>query len=489
VVIDSVPEPKRYGELAEKWQWERNERVIPAAEFVAGLRPDYKGAMSFWEGYQKGCDKSGTIARICCWWLAYSRKPLRIYVGAKDAEQAAVIYEFMEKTAKLNKEWLGKKLEFTRNKVTGLSGSVVKILPADAAGTAGITPDVIIAEELTTWSDRDFWNQLLGATGKRAGKDAVTGEIKGYCLLYVITNAGYVGSWQHDLRKYAETDSRWSFFEQPQNTIYPSWLSEDIIASLSEGMTPWEAERLWRNRWIDPSLTGERFFSSDDIDACVGVPKQPPPTAKVYLGIDYGEKKDRTALSVVWMDENGVIQVPEVTCWQGSPDEPVKLSEVEQWIRLQKGRYPNAIPVFDPHQLLYLMQKFETEGVEFRRFDFRSGKNNLLMGENLRFLFKQRKIVLSLFTGLIGGSTIVDELKQLIAQEKSYGIRMQHSRNAKDDRAVSLGMAALCAIQEQEKPAAEQKVRPPADREQEPKKNPLERNWAAKKGLFGLPKL
>lgn len=490
VVADAAPEPKQYGLIEEWWQKERNARIIPPAEFICGIRPDYKGPMRLWEGYQKGCDKTGTIARICCWLLAYSRKSLRIYVGACDADQASVVYDAMQKTALLNKNWLGKRLEFQRGMVRGKdNGAYVKILPADAAGTAGITPDVVICEELTSWSNIDFWNQLLAGSAKRAGKDPQTGEIKSHCLMVILTNAGVIGGWPWHLREQARTSPNWSFFEQPPDTIYPSWLSREILEQTAMGMTRWEARRLLWNHWISEEETGEKFFEPSDIDACVGSPEQPPAGARVYLGIDYGERKDRTALSVVWMDQKGIIHVPTVDVWQGTPDKPVQLEDVEQWVRLQWGRYPNAIPVFDPHQLLYLMQKLEKENREFRKFDFRSGKNNLLMADNLRFLFKQRKIVLSLFTGLIGGSTLVDELKQLIGEQKSYGVRMQHTRNSHDDRSVSIGMACLCAVQEQQPQPAEQVLRP-ADPQLPALKQAdrFERGWTLRHGLFGLTK-
>lgn len=491
VVADVAPEPKQYGLVEEEWQRERNARVIPAAEFVCGIRPNYSGPMRLWEGYSKGADKSGTIARICCWLLGYTRKSLRIYVGAKDADQAAVVYDAMAKTSQLNKNWLGKRLDFTRGMVKGKdNGAYVKILPADAAGTAGITPDAVICEELTTWSDIEFWNQLLAGSGKRAGRDPVTGDIKSHCLMYVITNAGIQNSWQWRLREQARTSPSWSFFEQPPDTIYPSWLSREILEQTALGMTRWEARRLLWNHWITEQETGEKFFEQSDIDACVGSPQEPPPGAKVYLGIDYGERRDRTAMVVVWMDSKGIIHVPTVDVWQGTPDKPVRLEEVEQWVRLQWGRYPNAIPVFDPHQLLYLMQKLEQEGKEFRRFEFRSGKNNLLMADNLRFLFKNRKITLSLFTGLIGGSTLVDELKELVGEQKSYGVRMQHTRHSNDDRSVALGMAALCAVQEQDPIAVDQVTKPLSAEDQWAKlrqpKHQWDRNWAARRGLFGM---
>lgn len=490
VVADVVPEQKRFGLVEEGWQRERNQRVIPAAMYIAGMNPTYDSHLFFWEGYHKGCDKSGTIARIADWMLGYSKRPLRGFVAAKDADQARVVYDAMQKTADLNKSWLGKRLSFQRNRVVSeKTGSRLEVLTSDAGGVAGITPDFIICDELSQWSDYLFWDGLFGGAMKRSGIDPVTKKPKGHCLVYVITNAGFTGTWQYELREDARKDNiLWSFYENPPDTILPSWLSPQVIASVRRGMTEWEAKRLLDNRWIDPSMTGERFFSPDDVDGCVGVPSSPPVGAMVYLSIDYGEKKDRTALSVVWADDAGIVHVPEVTVYAGSPDKPVLLRDVEHWVDLQIGRYPNVTLVFDSHQTLALIQRYESEGRKVKRFEYRSGKNNQLMADNLRTLMKDRRIRYSLFTGLVGGSTLVDEFKQVIAKEKVYGYRIDHRNNSHDDRVVSVGMAALVAVQEGvpqiavQKDDVERLVKPPISLPT----NRFDTGAARRRQLFGM---
>lgn len=473
--------------MAEKWQIERNERVIPAAEYICGINPKFQGPLFFWEGWHKGCDKSNTIARICNWLLAYSKRPLRAYAAAKDADQARVVYDAMYKIAQLNKKWLGERLEFKHNNVTGrTNGSRLQVLTSDAGGVAGITPEVLVCDELSAWEDREFWDGLFGGAMKRSGIDS-NGKPKGNCLVYVITNSGFKDSWQWSLRQEASRNPLWSFYENPPCTIFPSWLSPEVIATVRRGMTEWEAKRLLDNLWISPDETGERYFTAADIDAAIGQPKEPPAGATVWLGIDYGERKDRTALAVVWMDDQGVIHVPEVTVWAGSPETPVQLEEVEQWVRLQMARYPNAIPVFDPHQTTWLIQKLEKEGKEVRKFEFRSGKGNLLMAENMRTLFKNRKIVFSLFTGLIGGSTLCDEFKEIIAQVKQYGVRMQHTRTSHDDRVCAVSMASYCAVLESEPGPVPQKGVPTGPALPTlPRQSGLDRQHAARRGLFGI---
>jgi hypothetical protein len=184
------------------------------------------------------------------------------------------------------------------------------------------------------------------------------------------------------------------------------------------------------------------------------------------------------------------VHVPEVTVYSGSPEKPVQLEEVRHWCDLQMGRYPNAILVFDPYQTLHLIQQYEAAGKEVRRFEFRSGRNNQLFAENLRTLMTNRKIVFSLFTGLVGGSTLLDEFKSVIAKQKIYGTRIDHRHNEHDDRVCAVGLAALCAVQESEPGPVPQKGI--ATDEPTPRsggyseKHQWDRPFAAQRGLFGL---
>lgn len=489
VVADVVPDPKKYGLVEEQWQRERNDRVVPAAMYIAGLNPTYDGPLFFYEGYSKGCDKSGTIARILDWMLGYAKRPLRMVAAAKDREQAEVVYDAMKMTGTLN-PWLKKRLEFKRSQVvSNVNGSRLDVLTSDAGGVAGPTPDVIVCDELSQWANQDFFDGLFGGAMKRSGIDPKTGKAKSYNLTYIITNAGFKNTWQHAVRETARKneDGLWSFYENPVGVILPQWLTPATIRAVRNTMSRQEARRLLDNEWLDLSEASERFFTSEDVDAAIGTPKSPPPSATVWLGVDYGEKKDKTALAVVWMDEKGVVHVSDMTVYSGSVENPVLLTDVEHWLHLQLGRYPNAIPVFDPHQTLYLIQKFEAEGQPVRKFDFRSGKNNLLMGDNLRNLFRNRKIVFSQYTGLVGGSTLADEFKQIICQEKQYGVRMQHERNAHDDRVVAVGMAALCAVMEPDSVAVEQQIAPEQLIPTAPTtSHPFDRMHAGRRGLFGI---
>ena len=78
------------------------------------------------------------------------------------------------------------------------NGSELHILASDAGGSQGKNPDVVICDELTVWSSEEFFNALFSGVGKRGDR---TGRQR--CLFAVLTNAGYLDSWQDKLRQLA----------------------------------------------------------------------------------------------------------------------------------------------------------------------------------------------------------------------------------------------------------------------------------------------
>jgi hypothetical protein len=438
VLIDSVPEPKLYGQIREPWQKQRDDWLVPALEFAAGVNPDYKGPTNFLFTYSKGHHKSGLISSVLSWMTGFSKRPLRMYAGAKDAEQAGLIRNFMQREAALNK-WMEPVLKFTRDCVEGVrSGSTLEIMASDAGGSQGLLSDLILCDELTRWDDYEFFESLYSGVHKRAG----------HCVFIVLSNAGILGSWQDKVRQLAKEEhgGRWFVYEQPECTTLASWLRKEEIAQDRKLLSPAEAARLYDNRWIDP--TEDRgAFSPDDIDACVGEPRQPPSGADVFFGVDYGGVRDRTALAVMWFDGQ-VLHVTDVACWQGNHNNEVKVSDIDAWLDQKFAVYPNATAVFDRHQMLATIQRLELEGRKVVRFDYAGGRQNHALLENLRTLLQNRRIRYSATVGShpYDGTTLVSELKSVLKKKMAYGFRIDHENGLNDDRVIAVGMAALEAV-------------------------------------------
>jgi hypothetical protein len=463
VVIDCLPEPVAFGTVVEPWQVARNARLVPAFEFVAGLNDGYAGPLNCYEGLSKGHDKSSYTARLLNWVAAFApRQGLRCYVGARDGEQADILMDAMKKEAMLN-PWFGPdakepRVDFSRRLCRGTrNGCEVHILTSDAGGSQGKNPDIVVCDELTVWDNRAFFESLQSGVAKRGDR---TGRQR--CLLLILTNAGYLGSWQDEIRQVAkeEDGNTWSYFEQPEGPPLASWISPSAVEANCRLLTPGEAKRLWANKWLNVN-EDMVVFRSEDVDLCVGKPCPPPQSAKVILSVDYGEVRDRTALCTTWFDGD-ILHVYEVDCWQGSHRDPVQIRDVEEWLKRRLATYPNATVIIDKHQLVGTKQRLQSRGYDVREFQYRGGTQNFVMAENLRNLISNRKVRFSATAGLHqDGTTLATELKSVIRKDKSYGYRVSHTNDNHDDRVVVVGMAALEAVATTPPPVEVQRRRPP----------------------------
>lgn len=122
----------------------------------------------------------------------------------------------------------------------------MRILSADAGSAYGAGDDVIITDEITHWRSNDLWVAMMSGTIKRRD-----------CVSIVLSNAGYVGTWQWDALKQAESDQRcvvhneegyksgWVDKEQLEKT------RSQLIASTG---SIYEASRLIDNIWISSRM-------------------------------------------------------------------------------------------------------------------------------------------------------------------------------------------------------------------------------------------
>lgn len=434
VVIDCRPQPAVFESVIEPWQKSRNDRLVPALEFVAGIRKEYQGPLNFYEGFGKGHDKSSYLARVLNYLLGFApKKGLRLCCAAKDAEQAGVIRDCMLREAQLN-PWIGKHLDFKQKNVQGTSnGSILQVLTSDAAGVQGSSPDVTVCDEISHWTNRDMFDALFNGAKKK----------QGYAAFVVLTNAGMLGTWQHGVKNIAEeyAGSLWSYFNQPEGRPMASWITPAALTEAKLITHPIEYRRLFLNEWVN--LNEDRgVFRIEDVDAAIGVPLDPPKEATVVLGVDYGLTNDPTALCTCWFDGTKV-HVPELLRWKGTPESPIKAEKVEQWVVQRLRKYRKCVVVFDKYQLEPVIQRLEDQGHNVKRFEYRGGKQLFTLAENLRTLLQNRKLVFAADAGYFNGETFADELKQVIYRPMAYGYRIDHKATEHDDLTAAVGMAAL----------------------------------------------
>ncbi len=145
----------------------------------------------------KGHSKTTDFAVMIAWVLYASPRKLLGLAAAGDLDQAKLLCDGIDTLLRGN-AWLCDKIELNKYEVRNrFTGSVVKIMAADAHTSHGPTPDFVIVDEITNWKNnlKEFWESIYAATAKRTP-----------CVAIVIANAGLGqgSSWQWKVAKRPE---------------------------------------------------------------------------------------------------------------------------------------------------------------------------------------------------------------------------------------------------------------------------------------------
>lgn len=416
--IDSSP-PKTFSD-AEEWQKKRLLKKEDWFNYLAGFEPKPQWPRFWLEVAPRGHDKTSHIGRVLIWFLLFCRNKHAV-VAAADADQAAIVKARMLSECKLNK--LDSLIFQSKKILCQETESSVSIISADAPSAYGRLDDLIIMDELTHWPSQDLFVTLFSGAIKRPD-----------CLVMILTNAGYVGTWQYDLYMKAK-EGNWEVTELPFSA---SWMKPKDI----EVFLPWiEARRLLYNEWV--STVGG--FLAEDISSCI-VEKVPEPEFPVVISLDYGPKHDRTVACVASGSYN--ISVHEMEIWEGSSEEPVSLDLILSWLISTYVKYSNYSPiiVIDPYQTLSIIQALKRYSIPCCEFSF-STNNITAMLTTLRTYIESKKIKIPKGCGRSkDGTTLTDELLQVSIVKSNWTYKL-HSKTH-DDRVVALGMACLYLTRE-----------------------------------------
>ncbi len=323
VTMDSQPEPLPFHRIYRPWQWERISRRAPAVEHAAGKNPSYRGPLCSWETWPRGHDKTGETARMCVWMAAFSARPIVGTVVASDEDQARFLRDAADRTIELN-PWLKPFVKVTSNMISGSTGAI-QIKPYDAAGAYGATDDLIVCDELTWWGSRRLWDAVMSGLPKR----------KQGCLL-VTSNAGVIGSWQHQLHLECQKDPLWMVYDSPVDQILADWMSLEMIESARKKLDPVTSRRVWGNHWVDsneyPLLTEEEIRQCEAKCLWGMRPESFAYRPELYMGVDIGRTHDKTVIWTVEVIQEGGRQVAvtrEVVTLDNCPF-PVQREQLEK---------------------------------------------------------------------------------------------------------------------------------------------------------------
>jgi hypothetical protein len=211
----------------------------------------------FYEG-PRGCGKSQEGG-----FVAVERVALlfdhAVIVYAYDLDQARHIVSAAHGVVRRNAT-LSDSIEILRDGIRcEATGSELRAMPADAPGAFGhgARATTFMADEVSTWPNRELADAILSAVPKHPGSQAL-----------FFSNAGSAGSAGWELRELHRNsdDPAIKFFLLDYAKNLPSWLSRSEIERQRKLLTAREFARLWQGSW----LAGEdSAFRWADIAACL----------------------------------------------------------------------------------------------------------------------------------------------------------------------------------------------------------------------------
>lgn len=420
LVLDD--EGTRWGDIAEDFQRADAEAIL------TGTGAD--DARLHFLTRPRGGSKTTDLAAVALVTLI-TQAPRRStsHAYARDLDQAALLLDAMRALAE--RSGLGSLLDIQSTVVTvKATGARLRVEPADAASAYGRIPFLVICDELAQWPTtrqaRTLWEAVTSGLPKR--RDS---------RLVVLTTAGDPAHWAAAVIDGARNSERWRVSEVPGPL---PWSDPADLAEQRRLLPASAYARLHLNHWT----TGEdRLVSADDLRACVTLagPLEYDPRRTYAVALDIGLKNDATVLTVAHAeprDSGGpLVVLDRMVVMKGSKNSPVSLAEVEAATEQASRGYGHARVRVDPWQAAGLAQRLRSRGLNVEEWPFTAQSVGRL-GSTLHLLLREHRLALP------DDSALLDELLTVRLRESSPGVyRLDHDAGQHDDRAVSLGLAAL----------------------------------------------
>ena len=138
--------------------------------------------------------------------------------------------------------------------------------------------------------------------------------------------------------------------------------------------------------------------------------------------------------------------VERVETWTGSPDDPVRLADVRNWL-VDEARRPGEVQViFDSWQSVGMAQELQERDLRAQALQLTAPLKSQIAHEFIRAI-RERTLELPDDAGLLR------ELSRVRVRESAAGLlRIDHDAGEHDDRIASIGLAMIKALEDSRRP-------------------------------------
>ncbi len=428
LLIDCDAGPRRFADVLDPWQVETFAVIDPSLRRAAGHQVDAPIRRA-WVELTRGSGKTLSLAAAACWVLCFAHRQASLVAAACDRDQAKLLRDGIDKLVRLN-PWLAKQLKVDQYRIKSeRTGSTLDVLASEVGGSYGLTPDVVILDEVAMWANRELFDSLLSACAKRANS-----------LLIVLTNAGFTESWVWPVRESVRTDVNWHF---NAHSAPASWISEDHLAEQRRLLPPKVYSRLWENVWTEGS--GDALDAAL-VDAAVTLPGPETagdPDSTYVLGLDLSTKRDHSAAVVLAAHgQSRRVRVAHSQSWAPGKN-GVDLVAVQDAVIELYRRFKCRV-YFDPFQAHMMAQVFARHGITTVEYPF-TPANTHAMASGLLQSFNESRV------DLFPDAALVRDLKRLSIVESRLGaFKLTAPRDATQghcDRGMAFCIALPAALE------------------------------------------
>ena len=413
LVIASMRGPKIFQNCIESFQRQMFEELTTSIEQLRdGKMPDHPRV---WMERTKKASKDADLAIIIAWLAAFPVRPFYIQVGAGNREQANIVRERISHLMHHN-PWLNNYIELVNGQIRSVKkmhdGNPMcrgDVLAADAEGSHGGTPDLMLINELTHIVKFGFAETMM---------DNADGVVQGMAI--VATNAGFKGTKQEVWRNNAMTSERWKVYVLDKPA---PWHTAEMIEDAKKRNVWSRFLRLWRGRWV--SGKGDAV-QEEKIEKCFtmdGPDLKPLDGYDYVIGVDLSVKKDYSAISVTGVSfQQRRVRVAYWRKWIPDPaTKEINLIEICEEVYKLARIFRVFRVLCDPYQAAIMMQILRRKGVICVEMSFSVPKNLVEMGTAFVQLVEGEQ--LDIYDD--DDTTVRRDFGKFNIVEKNYGQRLE----------------------------------------------------------------
>jgi hypothetical protein len=415
-----------WGDIATDWQKSDAESILRATD------PD-DVRLFFLTRPRNGSKTTDLAGVLIVVMLTQAPRRSTSHAYARDQDQAGILLD--EFRALAERTGLIERFDFGSDRVTvKATRAVLRVESADAGSAYGRRPFFVVADELAQWPTtrqaRTLWEAVTSGLVKR--KDS---------RFVAMTSAGDPAHWSNLVIVGARESDQWRVSETPGPV---PWVSEKDLAEQRRLLPASTFARLHLNIW---SAGEDRLVTPADLAACVRHEGWLPYDGRhsYQLGLDLGWVNDATVISVCHAepgDLGPVIVLDRMHVLQGTREHPVQLNDVKKLVEQTSRMFGWAPLRVDPREAVAMAQDLRDRGM---RVDDRQLTVATVgqIGGALHLLLREHRVALP-----GDDPDLLDELASVRLEQTSLGgMRLNHDAGNHDDRAMSLGLAAVALLE------------------------------------------